>query len=115
MKRREFFCVLGGMVAGIWPGRRTILAVMAALVLLPNEVSDAGWLSDVFKGSSKHGKSPKHITSPKRATLAKPAASLNHHPENLAALGPVTLNTSPLKPGPTPANPSKSRIVPSLD
>jgi N-acetylmuramoyl-L-alanine amidase len=38
---------------------------MAASVLLPIEVSEAGWLSDVFKGSSKPGKSPAHLTSPK--------------------------------------------------
>src|SRR5260370_285367 len=111
MKRREFICVLGGIVSGIWPPRRTILAVIAALVLLPNEARDAGWLSDVFKGSSKHGKSPKHVPSPKRATLAKPAASLKHHPVKLAALGPVALNASALKPVATTCDPSKFRIV----
>ena len=111
MKRREFICVLGGIVAGFWPRRRTIVAAMAALVLLPIEVSDAGWLSDVFKGSSKHGKSPKHVTSPKRATLAKPATSPKHHPVKLAAIGPAALNTSALKPVATTCDPSKFRIV----
>jgi len=67
MKRREFIYVLGGIAAGFWPRRRTIVAAMAALVLLPIEVSDAGWLSHIFKSSSKHGKSPKHVTSPKSA------------------------------------------------
>src|ERR1700687_4157567 len=109
MKRREFICVLGGMVAGFWPRRRTIVAAMAALVLLP--VSDAGWLSDVFKGSSKHGKSPKHVTSPKRANLAKPAASPKRRTVKLAALGPVALNASALKPVATTCDPSKFRIV----
>jgi len=111
MKRREFICVLGGMVAGFWPRRRTIVAAMAALVLLPIEASDAGWLSDAFKGSSKHGKSPKHVASPKRATLAKPATSPKHHTVKLAALGPAALNPSALKPAATTCDPSKFRIV----
>ena len=54
MKRREFICVLGGIAAGFWPRRRTIIAAMAAMALLPIEASDAGWLSHVFKSSSKH-------------------------------------------------------------
>ncbi|QWG15789.1 N-acetylmuramoyl-L-alanine amidase [Bradyrhizobium sediminis] len=96
---------------------------MAALVLLPIEVSDAGWLSDVFKSSAKPGKSPKHhsspkhATSPKRATLAKraalakPAASSKPRNVRLAALGPVTLNPSALRPAASTCNPSKFRIV----
>ena len=111
MKRREFICVLGGMVAGFWPRRRTIVAAMAALVLLPIEASDAGWLSDAFKGSTKHGKSPKHVASPKRANLAKPATSPKHHSVKLAALGPAALNPSALKPAATTCDPSKFRIV----
>jgi hypothetical protein len=87
MKRREFICVLGGIAAGFWPGRRTIVAAMAALVLLPIEVSAAGWLSDVFK------------SSPKPRTV------------KLAALGPVALNPSVLKPVATMCDPSKFRIV----
>ena len=80
MKRREVICVLGGIATGFWPRRRTIIAAMAALVLLPIEVSDAGRLSDIFKSSSKHGKSeaakpPKPAASPKPERLAKPAAS----------------------------------------
>jgi N-acetylmuramoyl-L-alanine amidase len=100
---------------GGWPLRRTIIAAMAALLLLPVEVSDAGWLSDVFKGSSKQGKSPKHVTaakpvaSPKRATLAKPAASPKSHTVKLAALGPF--NPSALKPAATMCDPAKFRIV----
>src|ERR1700687_489656 len=105
MKRREFICVLGGIAAGFWPRRRTIIAAMAALVLLPIEVSDAGWLSDVFKSS------PKHVTSPKRATLSKPAASPKPRTVKLAALGPVALNPSALKPVATMCDPSKFRIV----
>ncbi|QWG20883.1 N-acetylmuramoyl-L-alanine amidase [Bradyrhizobium sediminis] len=96
---------------------------MAALALLPIEVSDAGWLSDVFKSSAKPGKSPKHHSSPKHATSprraalvkrtapAKPAASSKPRNVRLAALGPVTLSPSALRPGAPTCDPSKFRIV----
>jgi N-acetylmuramoyl-L-alanine amidase len=96
---------------GVWPRRRSIVAAMAALMLLPIDASDAGWLSDIFKGSSKRTKSPAHVTSPKRAALAKPAAPQKHHGVKLAALGPVTLNPSALNPAATTCDPSKFRIV----
>ena len=96
---------------GVWPRRSTIIAAMAALVLLPIEASDAGWLSDVFKGSSKPDKSAKHVTSPKRAKLAKPAASPKHHAVKLAALGPVAVNLSGSKPAAMVCDPSKFRIA----
>jgi N-acetylmuramoyl-L-alanine amidase len=111
MKRREFICVLGGIVAGFWPRRRTIIVAMAALVLLPIEVSAAGWLSDVFKSSSKPGKSSKHVTSSKPATLTRPSASPKHHTARLAALGAAALNPFALKPVATKCDPSKFRIV----
>jgi N-acetylmuramoyl-L-alanine amidase len=101
----------GRKSAGVWPRRRTFVAVMAALVLLPIEASDAGWLSDIFKGSSKQGKSPKHVTSPKPAKLAKPAASPKPHPVRLAALGPAALHPPALKPVASLCDPSKFRIV----
>ena len=41
MKRRNLVCVLGAIASAFWPRRRTILAVIAAMVLLPIEVSDA--------------------------------------------------------------------------
>jgi N-acetylmuramoyl-L-alanine amidase len=84
---------------------------MAALVLLPIDVSDAGWLSDVFKSPPKSGKSPRHVTSPKRAHLAKSAASPKPRTVKLAALGPVSLNPSTLKSAATICEPSKFRIV----
>src|SRR5258707_10078451 len=99
MKRREFICILGGIAAGFWPGRGTIVAAMAVLVLLPIEVSDAGRPSHTYKSSSKHGKSPKHVTSSKPHTV------------KLAALGLVALNPSALKPVATMCDPSKFRIV----
>jgi N-acetylmuramoyl-L-alanine amidase len=82
---------------------------MAASVLLPIEVSEAGWLSDAFKVSSKPGKSPAHFASPKHATSAKRAASRKPHTIKLAALGPANLNL--LKPVATACEPSKFRIV----
>jgi N-acetylmuramoyl-L-alanine amidase len=96
---------------GVWPCRRTVIAAMAALVLLPIEVCDAGWLSDIFKGSSKPGHAPKHVTSPKRTTLAKPAASPKPRHVKLAALGPAAFNPSALKPVATACDPQKFRIV----
>jgi N-acetylmuramoyl-L-alanine amidase len=117
MKRREFICVLGRNASGFWPRRRTIIAALAAMALLPIEVSDAGWLSDVFKSSSKpaksakQAKSPKHVTSRKPATLAKPAASPKRRTVKLAALGPVSLSPAALKLATPRCDPSKFRIV----
>jgi N-acetylmuramoyl-L-alanine amidase len=95
---------------GVWSRRPAIIAAIAAL-LLPIEASDAGWLSDVFKSSSKSSKPPKHLASRKPATPAKPTASPKPHTAKLAALGPVALNPSALKPVATPCDPSKFRIV----
>jgi N-acetylmuramoyl-L-alanine amidase len=93
MKRRGFIRVLAGSAAGFWPHRRTIIATMAAMALLPIEVSDAGRLSHISKGSSKHVRSPKPRTV------------------KLAALGPIALNPSRPKPVATMCDPSKFRIV----
>lgn len=117
MKCRKFVGVLGEIASGFWPRRRTIIAAMAAMVLLPIEVSDAGWLSDVFKSSSRQGSSPrqgklaKHVTSRKPATLARRASSPKRHTAKLAALGPAHLNSGALKSGAKPCDPSKFRIV----
>src|SRR6266702_2937232 len=114
---RGFICVVGDIVAGSWPGRRLIIAAMAVVVLLPVEVSDAGWLSDIFKSPPKHTKSPKHVTSSKQVTSSKRAASAKrtaspkHRAARLAALGPVALPPSVLKSVATSCDPSKFRIV----
>jgi len=84
---------------GVWPRRHTIIAAMAALVLLPIEVSDAGWPSDMLKSSSKHRESPRHVASPRPRTA------------RLAARRPAALNPSALKPVATICEPSKFRIV----
>ena len=87
---------------GAWARRPTLIAAMTALVLLPIEISDAGRLSDIFKGSSKHHKLPKlakkHTASPKDSSV------------KLAALGPPALKPS-LQPVATTCDRSKFRIV----
>lgn len=90
---------------------------MAALLLLPIEASDAGWLSDLFKGSSKPDRSPKQASvakraaATKRAAPAKPAASSTPRHVKLAALGPVALGPSAFKPAAPTCDPAKFRIV----
>ncbi|WP_347337433.1 N-acetylmuramoyl-L-alanine amidase family protein [Bradyrhizobium jicamae] len=117
MKRREFIYVLGSIAWGFWPGRRTVIAAMAAVVLLPIDAGNAGWLSDLLKGSPKQGKPSKQakpakqVTSSKSAALAKRAASSKRQTVKLAALGPVQLPTAALKPVATRCEPSKFRIV----
>jgi N-acetylmuramoyl-L-alanine amidase len=98
----------GGRLAA--SGRRTILAALAALLLLPMEASDAGWLQDVFKGSPKHDKSAKHA-KPKSSVSAKPAPSSKPHNVKLAALGPASISLPAMKPPEPMCEPSKFRIV----
>ena len=76
---------------------------MAALVLLPIEVSDAGRLSDVVKGSSKHGRSPKHVHLGEACRLAEVP-----HRE---ACRPRAGRPFSLKPVATMCDRSKFRIV----
>ena len=105
--------------------RRTILAAIAALVLLPIETSDAGWLSDMFKGSAKPDKSSKQATAPKRATAPKLATEVKRAPPaksatrakpvaapkpNKVKLATVALNLSASKPA-TTCDPAKFKIV----
>jgi N-acetylmuramoyl-L-alanine amidase len=87
-----------------------VIAAIAALVLLPIEVSEAGRWSDVLKRSSRHSKSLAHVASSKHATSAKRATSPKPQIK-LAALGPLKLDTSSLKPGPSMCDPAKFRIV----
>jgi N-acetylmuramoyl-L-alanine amidase len=82
---------------------------MAAMVFLPIDVGEAGSLSDIFKGSSKHSKSPAHVGSSKHATSAKRVTSRKPHNVKLAALGPANLKLlTPVTPA---CEPSKFRIV----
>ncbi len=82
---------------------------MAVSVLLPIGASDAGWLSNIFQGSSKPGKSPKHAASPKPA--AKPVVSSKPRTEKHAALGPVVPKPAVSNPVATMCDPSKFRLV----
>ena len=103
-----------GFAAGfaVWPRRRTVIAAMAASGdLLPIEVSDAGWLSDLLQNSPKHGKSPTHATSRKPVALAKRSASPKPHAAKLAAPGLAVLKPSASKPVAAKCDPSKLRVV----
>ncbi len=93
------------------PLRRTIIAALAALALLPIEAGHAGWLSNVFKGSPKQSKPSKRVVSPKPATPARHAALPKRRTVKLAALGPVHLSPSAFKPAATRCHPSRFRIV----
>ena len=104
------------IASGFWPRRRTIIVAMAAMVLLPIEVSHAGWLSDLFKGSkqsksSRQAKPAKHVRVSKPAVAAKRAVSPKRHAVKLAALGPVHLSPAALKPAAARCDPAKFRIV----
>jgi N-acetylmuramoyl-L-alanine amidase len=117
MRRGGFIGILGGIARGFWPRRHALVAAMTAMVLLPVEASEAGWLSDVFKGTSKQAKpskqtkSPKRVTSRKPAALPKPAASPKAPGVKLAALGPFGLNPAAFKPAANRCEPAKLRIV----
>ena len=117
MKRRGFICILGRIASGFWSRRGIVIVVAAAMILMPIKVSHAGWLSDLFKGSSKQGKSPRHSRPPKQAAALKPAAVTKHaalskrHTVKLAALGPVHLSPAALKPAANRCDPAKFRIV----
>src|SRR6185295_696416 len=112
MTRRDFICVLGSIASGYWPRRRTIIVAIAAIVLLPIEASHAGWLSDLFKSSSKQGKTARQSKPPKQAASSKPAASAKRdaspkrHRVKLAALGPVHLPAAALKPAAARCDPA---------
>src|SRR3954470_2678690 len=115
MKRGGFICVLGRFASGFRPRRRSIVIALAAMVLLPVQASHAGWLSDLLKGSSKHGKSQRQAKPPKQVASSKPtgakrAAAPKRHVK-LAALGPVHLPPAALKPVATRCDPAKFRIV----
>src|SRR3954451_2388984 len=115
MKRGGFICVLGRFASGFRPRRRSIVIALAAMVLLPVQASHAGWLSDLLKGSAKHGKSQRQAKPPKQGASSKPtgakrAAAPKRHAK-LAALGPVHLPPAALKPTASRCEPAKFRIV----
>ena len=117
MKRRRFMWVLGRVASGLWSRRGIVIVVAATMVLMPIKVSHAGWLSDLFKGSSKSGKSSRQGKPARQAASSKPAAAAKHgalskrHSVKLAALGPVQLRPAALKPAATRCDPAKFKIV----
>lgn len=117
MKRRGFMCGLGLIAPGFWSRRGIVIVVAAAMALMPIKVSHAGWLSDLFKGSSKPGKSsrqgkPARQAAPQKPpTAAKRTAVPKRQNVKLAALGPVHLSPAALNPAATRCDPAKFRIV----
>ena len=91
---------------GVRRYRRIVAVAVAAAMLLPVEASGAGWLSDIFKGSSKSGASREHVTSRPRTARGKSAASPKRHVERRAASNPAAV-----KPIATVCDPAKFRIV----
>jgi N-acetylmuramoyl-L-alanine amidase len=106
---------LAGAGVGGWPRRRTIAAAAIAMLLLPIEASDAGWLSDIFKGTKdkppKHSVAPRQATEPREAKPAKPAAASKPRAEKLAVAKPAMPNPAAAKPVVTRCDPQKFRIV----
>ncbi|MHC2434150.1 N-acetylmuramoyl-L-alanine amidase [Bradyrhizobium sp. USDA 4451] len=110
MRRCEFFRVLGGIVAR-FRSRRLLVVTIAVFALLPIGAGDAGWLPDLFKSSPKHAKSPKRAKATRPARLARHRSPPKHRATRLAALGPVTLPLSGLKPAAVTCDPATFRIV----
>ncbi|MEO8318818.1 MAG: N-acetylmuramoyl-L-alanine amidase [Bradyrhizobium sp.] len=98
---------------GVWSRRRAIIAAVAALVLLPIEASDAGWLSDVFKRASKSADQPKRVTSPNHTVAPKRANAATKHAaaprRQVSALGAGAASPSTSKP--VTCDPTKFRVV----
>ncbi|MGH6643350.1 MAG: N-acetylmuramoyl-L-alanine amidase [Bradyrhizobium sp.] len=87
------------------------------MLLLPIEVSNAGWLSDMFKGSSKQAQPPKRTApakpkvSSKPARVAKPATPPKQRAATTVDAKPVASKASAAKPVAPTCDPSKFRIV----
>jgi N-acetylmuramoyl-L-alanine amidase len=104
----------------IWLCGRTIAASLSALLLLPIAASQAGFLSDLFKGSSKSNSSPKsavapkHSTASKHAVSAEPAAPSKHvvsDAQDAASKSNPAKESRPAKSAAQPVDPAKFRIV----
>jgi N-acetylmuramoyl-L-alanine amidase len=108
-----------GSASRVWRWR-TLIAATAASVLLPIEASDAGWVSDFFKGSSKQGNSPTHhVPSTRHATSGRSASSKSASAKSASVKSVdapkphARLATSPplSKSAATPCDPAKFRIA----
>lgn len=110
MRRCDLIRVLGGIVARFRP-RRLLVVAIAVFALLPIEASDAGWLPDLFKSPSKHARAPKRAKATRPVKSARHRTPPKHRATRLAALGPVTLPLSALKPAAAKCDPATFRIV----
>jgi N-acetylmuramoyl-L-alanine amidase len=93
-----------------------IIVAAIALVLLPIGASDAGWLSNMFQGSSKQGsskpgKSKAHASPPKQVTPAKHASSIKPRPKKHDTPKPAAAKPSASQPVATLCDPAKFRLV----
>ena len=83
--------------------RRVVVAVLVAFALLPAGVSEAGWLSNLFKkDTSKHDTAKTQAAPSKPAAAPKPEASSKPPAEEKAAAA---------KPAATKCDPAKLRIA----
>lgn len=90
------------LAARRWGG--TVVLAAVALLLLPAGTSHAGFLSNLFKGSSSASTPPKSAAAPKHAASRKhpapsehAAAPASHHAEEPAAAKPVAQAFDPQK------------------
>ena len=88
---------------------RAAIAVMVAFAV-PIEVSDASWLSDMFKNKPETARAHARAMPRKRLAAAKHVASPKHNVK-LASLGPPDVSASTLKTGSSLCDPLKFRIV----
>lgn len=84
-----------------------VSAAAAVLLLLPVEAGHAGWLSDIFKGTSKSADAPKkkNVAAPKRTVM--PARRAVEPSRRTAALG----DDAPAASKPRTCDPAKFRLV----
>jgi N-acetylmuramoyl-L-alanine amidase len=88
------------------------MVAAVALLLLPIEASYAGWLSDIFKGSSKQSQQPKRAAPrPKPAKVTKPAAPPKPGPATVTTAKPAAAKSAASKPYAPACDPAKFRIV----
>ena len=94
----------------VWSYGLTIVAATVALLLLPIDAGRAGFLSDLFKGSSKVSKSPpKHVAAPKHAASRH---IVEHAHAHAAATKPdVAAKTAPSRHAETKCDPAKFRLI----
>ena len=90
----------------VWPYGLTIIAAAVALWILPIDASSAGFLSDLFKGSSKAGKSP-----PKHAAVRKHVAPKHAARPEHASKPDAGDKIAPSKHAETKCDPAKFRLI----